>query len=69
MQVLEKSVGSSLNFAFNLRRIFIVNFEHISHLFFSVFIVDFEQVHVSWAAFSRFSSHLVLRDLVSFVQF
>ena len=69
MQVLEKIVGSSLNFVFNLKRIFIVNFEHISHLFFSVSVVDFEQVHVSWATFSRFSSHLVLHDLVPFVQF
>ena len=35
----------------NIRRrrygIFIVNFEHNSHLFFSVFIVEFEQVNVS----------------------
>ena len=28
-------------------RVFIVNFEHISHFFFSVSIVDFEQVNVS----------------------
>ena len=27
---------------------FIVNFEHISHLFSSVSTVDFEQVNVSW---------------------
>ena len=29
-----------------LSGVFIVNFEHISHLFFSVSIVDFEQVSV-----------------------
>ena len=29
--------------------IFVVNFEHILHLFSSVSIVDFEQVNVSWA--------------------
>ena len=28
--------------------VFIVNFEHISHLFLCVFIVDFEQVNISW---------------------
>ena len=28
--------------------VFIVNFEHISHLFFSVSIVNFEQVNPSW---------------------
>ena len=28
--------------------VFIVNFEHISHLFPSVFVVDFEQVNVVW---------------------
>ena len=28
--------------------VFVVNFEHISHLFFSVSIVDFEQVNVFW---------------------
>ena len=27
---------------------FIVYFEHISHPFFSISIVNFEQVHVSW---------------------
>ena len=27
---------------------FVVNFEHISHLFSSVSIVDFEQVNISW---------------------
>ena len=27
--------------------VFIVNFEHISHIFFQVSIVDFEQVNVS----------------------
>ena len=31
----------------------IVNFEHISHLFSSVSIVDFEQVNVSWESFLR----------------
>ena len=29
--------------------VFIVNFEHISYLF-RVFIVDFEQVNVSWVS-------------------
>ena len=28
--------------------VFIVNFEHVSYLYFSVSIVDFEQVNVSW---------------------
>ena len=28
--------------------VFIVNYEHISHIFSSVFIVDFEQVNVCW---------------------
>ena len=28
--------------------VFIVNFEHISHFYSSVSIVDFEQVNVSW---------------------
>ena len=28
--------------------VFIINFEHISHLFSSVSIVEFEQVNVSW---------------------
>ena len=28
--------------------VFIVNFEHISHLFLGVYIIDFEQVNVSW---------------------
>ena len=28
--------------------VFLVNFEHILHLFLSVSIVDFEQVNVSW---------------------
>ena len=34
----------------HLRRssIFIVNFEHISQYFFCVFVVEFEQVIVSW---------------------
>ena len=32
--------------------VFIVNFEHISHLFFSVSIVDFEQVNVCGGAIS-----------------
>ena len=30
--------------------VFIVNFEHISHLFFSVSIVDLEQINVCWEA-------------------
>ena len=29
-------------------RVFIVNFEHISHLFSSVSIVNFEQVNLGW---------------------
>ena len=28
--------------------VFIVNFGHISHLFLGVYIIDFEQVNVSW---------------------
>ena len=28
--------------------VFIVNFKHVSYLFCSVYIVDFEQVNVSW---------------------
>ena len=35
-----------------LSGVFIVNFEHISHLFFSVSIVDFEQVNVCRGALS-----------------
>ena len=34
--------------------VFIVNFEHISHPFSSVYIVDFEQVNVSWESFPVF---------------
>ena len=30
------------------RHVFIVNFEHISHLFLVLLLVDFEQVNVSW---------------------
>ena len=32
--------------------VFIINFEHISHLFSSVSTVDFEQVNVSWVTVS-----------------
>ena len=31
-----------------MKYVFIVNFEHISHIFSSVSVVDFEQVNVSW---------------------
>ena len=44
--------------------VFIVNFKHISHLFSSISIVDFEQVNVSWVLylniFTHWSSELVL---------
>ena len=33
--------------------LFIVNFEHISHLFSSASIIDFEQVNVSWVKHPR----------------
>ena len=32
----------------SVKYVFIVNFEHISHIFSSVSVVDFEQVNVSW---------------------
>ena len=28
--------------------VFIVNFEYISHVFFSISIIDFEQEYISW---------------------
>ena len=31
--------------------VFIVNFEHISHLFLVFFVVDFEQANASWERF------------------
>ena len=44
--------------------VFIVNFKHISHLFSSISIVDFEQVNFSWVLdlnmFTHWSSELVL---------
>ena len=37
-----------------VKDVFIVNFEHNSHLFSGVSVVDFEQANVSWDNFSRF---------------
>ena len=36
--------------------VFIVNFEHISHLCSSVFIVNFQQVNASWEKFAGVES-------------
>ena len=44
---------------------FIANFEHISHLFSSVSIADFEQVNVSWVQISRYLQYLKIHLWIS----
>ena len=42
-------INNKNNRTFFRSGVFIVNFEHILHLFYSISIVDFEQVNLSWA--------------------
>ena len=46
-KALEKGLKYFQSFHWRRSCVFIVNFEHISHLFLCVFIVDFEQVNIS----------------------
>ena len=50
VKYVQKYINTSKGVKYIRRRsgVSIVNFEHISHLFFTVFIIEFEQINVSW---------------------
>ena len=44
----------------------IVNFEHISHFFFNVSIVDFKQVNIRWVVYVFIPSYYIITILLDY---